>query len=263
MSLAPVEALRDPSGIVRAEQLSPQVSGAVQSDRTTVGKTEGGFSELVDILNPLQHIPGVAQIYRSVTGDEISDGARAGGNMLYGILGGPIGFMVMTGVTIAEQAASNMKAASGEEASSLAEIGPVATDPVADPTAGEPIDLAQILGNGGGIPLPSAKPDGTPAGEGLSPDVPLGVNIGRTGSEPAVLHDVLPPLRPTAGPEDMKVPASEPAADPVAAVEDLPEVNTVVTTPEGLDALNRHSANVLPLDVLKALQERYSNLEQS
>lgn len=43
---------------------------------------------LLDIINPLQHIPVVSTIYRKITGDEISPMARVAGDALYG---GPIG----------------------------------------------------------------------------------------------------------------------------------------------------------------------------
>lgn len=46
---------------------------------------------LLDIINPLQHIPIVSTIYRKITGDEISPVARVAGDALYG---GPIGAAV-------------------------------------------------------------------------------------------------------------------------------------------------------------------------
>ena len=47
-----------------------------------------GFGDLVDIINPLQHIPVVSTLYRNVTGDEI----RGSGRVLGGaIFGGPLG----------------------------------------------------------------------------------------------------------------------------------------------------------------------------
>jgi len=49
---------------------------------------EFGFGDLVDMINPLQHIPLIGHLYRSITGDEIRPiGQIIGG----GIFGGPIG----------------------------------------------------------------------------------------------------------------------------------------------------------------------------
>jgi len=47
------------------------------------------FETLLDIINPLQHVPVVGSLYRAVTGDGISDAARLIGDTLFG---GPIGF---------------------------------------------------------------------------------------------------------------------------------------------------------------------------
>lgn len=46
---------------------------------------------LVDIVNPLQHIPVVGQIYRAVTGDEIEPASQVAGGVLFG---GPIGGLI-------------------------------------------------------------------------------------------------------------------------------------------------------------------------
>jgi hypothetical protein len=46
------------------------------------------FSDVVDTLNPLQHVPVLSDIYRRLTGDAISPQARVAGGTLYG---GPIG----------------------------------------------------------------------------------------------------------------------------------------------------------------------------
>ena len=59
-----------------------------------------GFWDLVDIINPLQHIPVVSTIYRDLTGDTISAPARIAGGMLYG---GPLGFASSIGNAIVEE----------------------------------------------------------------------------------------------------------------------------------------------------------------
>ncbi|MGH7034230.1 MAG: hypothetical protein ACREFL_10915 [Stellaceae bacterium] len=50
-----------------------------------------GFKDLLDIVNPLQHLPIIGSVYRYLTGDELSGGARIVGDTIYG---GPIGFGV-------------------------------------------------------------------------------------------------------------------------------------------------------------------------
>jgi hypothetical protein len=60
------------------------------------------FSDFLDIINPLQHLPVISSIYRAITGDEIGAGARAVGGMIYG---GPVG-MIAAGVTAMFEEAS-------------------------------------------------------------------------------------------------------------------------------------------------------------
>lgn len=49
-----------------------------------------GFGDLLDILNPLQHVPVISTLYRKLTGDEIGNAARVAGGALFG---GPIGLI--------------------------------------------------------------------------------------------------------------------------------------------------------------------------
>ncbi len=48
------------------------------------------FGDLLDAVNPLQHLPGVSQIYRHATGDGIGLPARLAGGFLFG---GPVGLL--------------------------------------------------------------------------------------------------------------------------------------------------------------------------
>ncbi len=49
------------------------------------GKNESfGFGDVIDIVNPLQHIPLVGSLYRAVTGDEIKPSGRVLGGALFG-----------------------------------------------------------------------------------------------------------------------------------------------------------------------------------
>lgn len=58
----------------------------------TDAEEENGFltfiKTVIDIINPLQHLPVIGTIYRHMTGDELSPVARIAGGTLYG---GPIG----------------------------------------------------------------------------------------------------------------------------------------------------------------------------
>jgi len=52
------------------------------------GRDGFGFDDLLDVVNPLQHLPGVSQVYRRLSGDDIGMLPRIAGGMLFG---GPVG----------------------------------------------------------------------------------------------------------------------------------------------------------------------------
>ena len=65
----------------------------------------GFFHDLLSELNPLQYIPVVGTIYRSVTGDTIPETARLAGSLVVSFLtGGPIGAAINLGSVAAEKA---------------------------------------------------------------------------------------------------------------------------------------------------------------
>lgn len=58
------------------------------------------FSDFLDTINPLQHIPVISNLYQSLTGDVISPGAKIIGGALFG---GPIGLLASIFNGIIEQ----------------------------------------------------------------------------------------------------------------------------------------------------------------
>ncbi len=75
-----------------ASQVSSENSTTEAKDsRPLFGKDGFTFGDLLDIINPLQHIPVVSTVYRAITGDKIDAGARIIGG---GLFGGPIGLAV-------------------------------------------------------------------------------------------------------------------------------------------------------------------------
>ncbi len=64
------------------------------------GKDGFGFFDFLDIINPLQHIPILSGLYRKITGDEISPGARLIGSSMFG---GPIGFAAALANVVVEE----------------------------------------------------------------------------------------------------------------------------------------------------------------
>ena len=80
---------------------TPQTSAARRGDGFW-GKEGLSFANLLDIVNPLQHSPVVGSLYRAVTGDRISPGARIAGGTLFG---GPIGLAAAVANLVVEDAA--------------------------------------------------------------------------------------------------------------------------------------------------------------
>lgn len=79
-----------------ASAKAASTAGAGKPDAEKPGAAkEGGFlsflKTVIDVINPLQHIPVISTLYRHLTGDEISPAARIAGDTLYG---GPIGTVV-------------------------------------------------------------------------------------------------------------------------------------------------------------------------
>ena len=60
-----------------------------------------GFGDLVDVVNPLHHLPVVGTAYREMTGDEIAPAAKIIGGMIFG---GPIGLVMAIVNAIFEEA---------------------------------------------------------------------------------------------------------------------------------------------------------------
>lgn len=55
------------------------------------------FHDLLDIVNPLEHIPVVSTIYRALTGEQIKPFTKIAGDLLYG---GPVGFLSSVADTV-------------------------------------------------------------------------------------------------------------------------------------------------------------------
>jgi len=85
------------------EYFVPGLHEAMPETRTAAlaGSGEGFLDTLLDIVNPLQHIPGVSTVYRHISGDTIAAPARLIGGALFG---GPLGFASAAANLVIEQA---------------------------------------------------------------------------------------------------------------------------------------------------------------
>ena len=100
-------------GSVRTESVTSSAvktadSGAKQDD-------EGFFGHLLDVVNPLQHLPIIGTIYRAITGDKMGSFEKIAGDTLYGGMWGAISsiadvaFEAITGKSFEDTALSLFK----------------------------------------------------------------------------------------------------------------------------------------------------------
>lgn len=77
------------------------------------------FRDLLDLVNPLQHLPGVSQVYRKLTGDELKPAMALAGGALFG---GPLGAaMSAAGLALESGAGAAQRGADAAALASAAE----------------------------------------------------------------------------------------------------------------------------------------------
>ncbi len=80
-STPPAQALASAERAARVASADPSIAAAWGEDGFT-------FGDLLDLINPLQHLPIISTLYRKLTGDEIAPAPRLLGG---GLFGGPLG----------------------------------------------------------------------------------------------------------------------------------------------------------------------------
>ncbi len=78
-----------------------KTSHPVETQQT---KNDFDFEDILDILNPLHHIPVVSKVYKEQANDEISDNSKVVGDVFYGVLtGGVLGVLGAIGNAVLRQ----------------------------------------------------------------------------------------------------------------------------------------------------------------
>lgn len=87
-----------PGRYLPAAQGGVQHATALNGGAGAADQAQGlSFGDVLDVINPLQHIPVVGMIYRGLTGDTISAAAQIIGG---GLFGGPLGAVAGTASAI-------------------------------------------------------------------------------------------------------------------------------------------------------------------
>lgn len=84
-------------------EITRRIEPGSPEDTTNVPTTDEDLSvdDLVDLLNPLQHIPIVGTIYRAVTGDTIKPDVQVVGSVLFGLATGSVLLSAASGIASA------------------------------------------------------------------------------------------------------------------------------------------------------------------
>ncbi|TWB75369.1 hypothetical protein FBZ87_104475 [Nitrospirillum amazonense] len=176
-------------------------AAAVQAQAAAHKDSHMSFWDVVDIINPLQHIPVISTIYREITGDTIKAPAKILGGLLYG---GPIGMALATGDAIIEEETGEDVGAHVMDALGLGhhKTGTVTLDPDEDQGGGKGRQGGHGRGQGDGQEQPDHAPTAgrapvakveslvlAPQTEGAAPAVaqaaPVPGQMVRTSSVPA------------------------------------------------------------------------------
>ncbi len=173
-------------------QTSDAATGAGEMSFSEVWADKAGptFLNLLDIINPLQHIPIINTIYRDLTGDEIGFASRLIGA---GLLGGPVGFAGAVVSMAAEEAVGeepvSRVVAALQEFFSPAETAGAAAGPelaVLPGAAGAAKNPQAAATEHNALALPIAAAAAAPASKPISPapasSVPLPAATGAPGT---------------------------------------------------------------------------------
>ena len=80
--------IKNTTSDVPGRQPEKAVSARLSAKNSLFGEDGLNFRDIIDLINPLQHIPIVGRIYRAITNDDIAPGIRVAGGSLFG---GPMG----------------------------------------------------------------------------------------------------------------------------------------------------------------------------
>ena len=76
--------------MVSSPSPAPEKATATAAAGASGNQDEGFFHHLLDVVNPLQHLPVIGTIYRAITGEHIGAVEKIAGDTLYGGLWGAV-----------------------------------------------------------------------------------------------------------------------------------------------------------------------------
>jgi pyruvate/2-oxoglutarate dehydrogenase complex dihydrolipoamide acyltransferase (E2) component len=199
------------------------------------GDDSPSFWDLLDVINPLQHIPVINTLYRELTGDQIGMGARLVGGTLFG---GPLGLIAAAGNAVIEE--STGKDVGGHMLALLRDEAPDAPDATATQYATTQPSAQPAAASADAV---SSSPAQAEAAEAAAPVIALPEGKGGTG--PAMMFglDGIAPA-PQAAVTQAPLP---PAPAPVTLAQAEP---AVAQAGRMMPVPNRNNTNPMPLQPL-------------
>lgn len=82
--------LKSMSGPAKTAAKTDTIATDTKTAAANTGSGDSFWDDVLDVVNPLQHLPVVSTVYRAITGDKIGDVEKVAGDTLYG---GPIGLI--------------------------------------------------------------------------------------------------------------------------------------------------------------------------
>lgn len=142
-----------------------------------------GFGDFLSCLNPLQYLPVVGAIYRSVTGDTIPETVREAGSLVVsGLTGGPVGVAMSIGADLVERAVGFDQEKFSQQLLASIGIGHGAATTTQSPAVA-PAGTGIAAGTAGGVNLAAlqtqAAPFAIPSGVATDADTLNGMELAR------------------------------------------------------------------------------------
>jgi hypothetical protein len=166
-----------------AHAVNPSAAGTAPAAASAVAaKGDSGFTfdDLLDIVNPLQHLPVVSTLYRAISGDTIKPGAQLAGDTLYGgMMGfassmGDLIFTKITGKSVGDTVlgwAEDITGIGGKDATGLASN----TSPDTTKVAGKDFGHRALAWLENVTGIGDAEPSSTALASNLSSTAPVSV----------------------------------------------------------------------------------------
>jgi hypothetical protein len=144
----------------------PALSAASSAGKTEAsssgGDGESFFHHILDVINPLQHLPVVSTIYRAITGEHIGPIEKIAGDALYGGLWGAVSsiadvaFESLTGKDMEDTAMAWLKGDDDTAVASAKVAAPTITASAALPSSDMPAlasDASNLAVAANGLPV--------------------------------------------------------------------------------------------------------------